>query len=55
MPANTRPAGEAPMVICASCGADWSEGPCDTGCPNDLDTAAREDVGILSTPGGDVR
>lgn len=34
-----------PSVICASCGADWSEEPCDVGCTNDLDTSAKIEQG----------
>ncbi len=30
-----------PMSICALCGADWKQEPCDSGCLNDLDSATR--------------
>lgn len=36
-----------PMVICADCGADWEHEPCDEGCPNDLDTASKDDAATL--------
>lgn len=34
---------DGPLVTCAECGADWSLEPCDTGCPNDLDTSSMDD------------
>ncbi len=38
---------DGPMVVCASCGADWSAEPCDVGCPNDVDTAAKAEAALL--------
>lgn len=38
------PMEPAPMILCAACGADWTAEACDLGCPNDLDTAAKEEA-----------